>query len=226
MCQCTSSVWESHPDWPGFYDVSTCGEVRSVDRVIVDHGGRGRRLRGKLLRLTPDDKGYYRVGLHSSGVRHLRLVHQLVLETFIGPKPPGLDGCHWDNDPTNNHLTNLRWDTPGNNNLDKQRHGTDHQRNKVTCPLDHLLVSPNLRADAARIGCRGCLACDRARSNQQHARKHGRPFDLKATADEHYRKIMVGAARRVEPSARTSPPPGRPRWVHRVVYVPRGYLHP
>jgi hypothetical protein len=51
-----------------------------------------------------------------------RFVHQLVLEGFRGPKPPGLVGCHNDDDPNNNNLDNLRWDTP-QSNVDDRRNG-------------------------------------------------------------------------------------------------------
>ena len=37
-------------------------------------------------------------------------VHRLVLETFIGYRPDGLECCHWDDVKTNNRLDNLRWD--------------------------------------------------------------------------------------------------------------------
>jgi HNH endonuclease len=51
-------------------------------------------------------------------------IHTLVLNAFIGPCPPGLEGCHWDDDGTNNKLENLRWDTHSANVLDSVRNGT------------------------------------------------------------------------------------------------------
>lgn len=49
-----------------------------------------------------------------------RAVHLYVLETFVGPRPEGMQACHGDGDPANNRLSNLRWDTCSNNNLDKR----------------------------------------------------------------------------------------------------------
>ena len=40
-----------------------------------------------------------------------------------GLGPPGLVCCHWDGDPGNNRLENLRWDTPKANCADTIRHG-------------------------------------------------------------------------------------------------------
>ena len=49
------------------------------------------------------------------------LVHRLVLLAFVGPCPVGMEGCHFDNDATNNRLSNLRWDTLSNNQKDRVR---------------------------------------------------------------------------------------------------------
>jgi len=54
-------------------------------------------------------------------------VHHLILITFVGPQPQGLEACHFDGDASNNSVENLRWDTHSGNELDKIRHGT-HNR--------------------------------------------------------------------------------------------------
>ncbi len=53
-----------------------------------------------------------------------KLIHVLVLEAFVGPRPKGAFACHYDGDPTNNRLSNLRWDTWASNIADMRRHGT------------------------------------------------------------------------------------------------------
>lgn len=53
-----------------------------------------------------------------------KYIHRLVLETFIGPCPKGMECCHNDGNPENNNLNNLRWDTHSSNNKDAVRHGT------------------------------------------------------------------------------------------------------
>ena len=57
--------------------------------------------------------------------RETKLVHRLVLEAFVGPAPVGAFGCHYpDRNPGNNHIANLRWDTPAANTADALVHGT------------------------------------------------------------------------------------------------------
>lgn len=70
--------------------------------------------------------GYLQVGLtRRPGQRQSLLVHHLVLTAFVGPRPDGMDACHFpDRDPKNNRLSNLRWDTRYGNTADKVAHGT------------------------------------------------------------------------------------------------------
>lgn len=51
-------------------------------------------------------------------------VGQLVLETFVGPCPPGMECRHLDGNPRNNDLENLRWGTHYENVQDSIIHGT------------------------------------------------------------------------------------------------------
>lgn len=75
-----------------------------------------------------DKNGHYSVNLRTgdSGVKKMCYVHRLILEAFIGPCPDGMEGCHFDDDPSNNRLTNLRWDTPKANKADAFRNGRLH----------------------------------------------------------------------------------------------------
>jgi Ni/Co efflux regulator RcnB len=51
-------------------------------------------------------------------------IHQVVCETYHGPRPDGLEVAHADGDPANNAAANLRWSTPSGNSADRARHGT------------------------------------------------------------------------------------------------------
>jgi hypothetical protein len=52
------------------------------------------------------------------------LVHHIVLEAFVGPRAPTMDGCHNNGNPSDNRLKNLRWDTRKGNVSDMDLHGT------------------------------------------------------------------------------------------------------
>lgn len=82
-------------------------------------------LRKGWIKLQPwlGSDGYPKVTLYQNGKRVKRRVHHLVLEEFIGQCPEGMEACHYDGNPQNNRLSNLRWDTSKNNHADRIRHG-------------------------------------------------------------------------------------------------------
>ena len=106
------------------YEVSNTGMVQSVDRIITDSLGRCRLKPGRVLRLYDNGSGMRVWVTDNKGRRRQRMVHQLVLEAFVGPQPNGKLGCHEDGNHQNNHVNNLRWGSHGSNMQDKRRHGT------------------------------------------------------------------------------------------------------
>lgn len=109
------------PDSPGYY-VTTEGDVLSYWRP---HGRGPYRIRTDLpaKTLTPrkHSGGYLRVSLGAGADRY---IHRLVVQSFRGPIPPGMQVRHLDGDRTNNRLENLKVGTPSENESDKLRHGT------------------------------------------------------------------------------------------------------
>ncbi len=109
--------------FPG-YAVGTDGSVWSAWHM-VRHGRRSgfRPVRGDWWKLNPycDCFGYKTAHLRQG--RKSYKVHRLVLEAFVGPRPPGTQCCHKNGDSRNNSLENIRWGTPLENSADRERHG-------------------------------------------------------------------------------------------------------
>ncbi len=108
--------WRAIPGFgTGRYEVSTLGEVRSIPRL---------RVKGGVLR-QHETAGYMRVSLYTLGVDRpkLYLVHRLVLLTFVGECPDGMEALHADGNPTHNALDNLRWASRAENATDRATHG-------------------------------------------------------------------------------------------------------
>lgn len=102
-------------DIPGFdgYSVSSDGEIQS------------RRVRSRIMKPWKIGKGYLTVALcRGDGSPQKRLVHRIVLESFIGPGD-GLEASHLNGIKSDNRLENLKWETASENNLRKRIHGTD-----------------------------------------------------------------------------------------------------
>lgn len=121
--QKVSEEWRPVVGWEGYYEVSDLGRVRSVTRQVRCRAGT-RLHPGRVLRLKKHPFGYGMCALSMDGAVTDRLVHHMVLEAFVGPRPAGLNGLHNDGDPSNSRLTNLRWDTQAANIADAMAHGT------------------------------------------------------------------------------------------------------
>ena len=103
-------------DWKGVkgleesYQVSNLGNVRSLDRILIDKNGNKHTFKGKILKQCTDKYGYLRVNLYNNHChRKFVPVHRLVAEAFI-PNPDNLPQInHKDEDKTNNCVENLEW---------------------------------------------------------------------------------------------------------------------
>lgn len=106
----TDESWRPVAGTEGLYEVSDYGRVRSNHRV-------GRPTHGGFLSQTPNAKGYLRVRLWTVNLRKSVVVHRLVLEAFVGPQPSPVHECnHKNGNKQDNHVGNLEWATPKENN--------------------------------------------------------------------------------------------------------------
>lgn len=106
---------------PGFpnYSITKDGQVWSKPR-------RGSSTKGLYLRPASKKKGYLFVVLYKERKKCQRHIHSLVLETYIGSCPIGMQCRHLDGNPQNNNLDNLCWGTPKENQQDRFVHGTSN----------------------------------------------------------------------------------------------------
>ena len=161
--------WKPVVGFEELYEVSDQGRVRSVDRPVTDTLGRKGVRPGLELKPWAIRSGHLQVGLYRKGQVSMRLVHRLVLEAFRGTCPPGHQAGHWDDDPSNNRLSNLRWDTPSANSLDSVRNGNHIHARKTHCPKGHEFDAENTYVHPD--GSRKCRECRRAQNRAYYARK-------------------------------------------------------
>lgn len=169
--------WTPVPGFPGYEASAELGLVRSVDRLDA----RGYRRKGVILKGTVTKKGPLRVDLNRDAKSYPFLVHQVILLTFVGPRPEGMESLHWNGVPSDNRLANLRYGTPVENKADMVRLGENHNLNKERCPRGHRLIEPNL---IAGVPGRSCLSCARARAYLHYY--PDRKNELAEEADKRY----------------------------------------
>ncbi len=118
----TNEEWRDIPGFEGFYQASSEGRVRSIDRF----DNRNRFLQSHLLKPAfAGMRKYPRlfVVLSCDGIHKSCLVHGLVTLAFIGEVPEGKQVNHLDGNPLNNRLVNLEYVTPKENIHHAYEHG-------------------------------------------------------------------------------------------------------
>ena len=158
---CYMELWKSVIGYEDSYEVSNFGRVKAIERQQVSYGGRTWVKPERVLKPTFDGR-YMVLSCSKDGVRNRFYVHELALSAFLELRPVGLHACHGDGDGRNNHIANLRWDTPKANNEDKVKHGTlpkgeSHGMNKYS-ESDILKVKTMLR-DGGKTHERIALEC-------------------------------------------------------------------
>jgi len=106
-------IWKDIKDYEGVYQISNSLNMRKISGP-----------KNKNIKFQRDRDGYLHVGLTRNKIRKFYLVHRLLMETFIGPCPKGMECRHLDGNPQNNKLNNLCWGSHSDNEKDKIRHGT------------------------------------------------------------------------------------------------------
>lgn len=110
---------KENPKYPGY--------LIGSDGTVWSYWSKGGYITGIAKQLKTDQikGGYLRVRLRKSYQKYQAIqVAHLVLESFVGERPAGFVACHNDGNPTNNRVSNLRWDTRKSNESDKRKHGT------------------------------------------------------------------------------------------------------
>ena len=97
-------IWKDIPGYEGYYQVSSLGRVKSLERV-VGHTRHGEyTLKGKIRKLSLNTQGYLIVRLSNGGIVKTIKVHKLVAMAFLNHEPCGYKEVvdHIDNNTQNN----------------------------------------------------------------------------------------------------------------------------
>lgn len=115
-------IWKDIPGYEGRYQASTLGRIKSLERKVP---GKNPYTGKKFMRRAPSrilkpgeycKSGHLSVVLEHHGIG--RPVHQLIMRTFVGEPPDGMEVLHINGNPKDNRLENLRYGTRTENILD------------------------------------------------------------------------------------------------------------
>ncbi len=145
--------WKPIEGFEGYYEVSSDGQVRSLDRTVPGPWG-PQKLKGRILRPAPSVPcGHFTVLLCKDGNQKSFRIHALVAEAFLGSCPPGLEVRHGPNGVKDNSVANLSYGTHKQNlREDKRRDGTHGGRAVIRSDGRWFL---NMAVAAEETGCHG-----------------------------------------------------------------------
>lgn len=98
-------IWKDIPGYEGLYQVSSLGNIKSLDRHVCDNRGYN-KLYSKKLTPFYNGRGYLKIGLSKNNKRMYFRVNRLVAESFV-PNP--------DNNPHVNHKNGIKEDNRASN---------------------------------------------------------------------------------------------------------------
>lgn len=122
-------IWKDIKGYEGLYQISSFGNVKSLDRYIINKNGDKQYFPGKYLTQGISDS-YLKVTLSKNNKQRTFRVHILVARTFI-PNPENKPEVnHIDGNKKNNKVNNLEWNTRSENELHAYRNGLAKPSNK------------------------------------------------------------------------------------------------
>lgn len=104
-------MWKDIKGYEGLYQVSTNGEVRSLDHYRNGRNGHKQIVRGRTLKINTSYGSYGSVMLSKDGQTRRFYVHRLVAETFIENPHNYPVVNHINGDKYDNSVSNLEWCT-------------------------------------------------------------------------------------------------------------------
>lgn len=106
------------------YRFTSDGRVQSC-WAGIGHNARMTDNWRDLVLVKSKSTGHLLITMKHDGKYKATLVSNLIAEAFFGPRPTGMQVCHFpDRDVANNSIQNLRYDTKQGNEDDKKVHGT------------------------------------------------------------------------------------------------------
>ena len=109
--------WRQVVGYEGYYEVSSLGNLRSVDRYVKYPKGGQMLRKGKPMRQNKNKYGYVDVRLGKLGVEKAHLIHRLVASTFLDNPESKPEVNHKNGIKSDNRLENIEWATKSENRL-------------------------------------------------------------------------------------------------------------
>ena len=148
-------IWKDIEGYEGYYQVSSDGRVRSIDRYVPSKNNSIKLCKGVERCLERKEDGYLEVNLYKHGENGKKngknyLVHRLVTFSFI-PNPDNKPEVnHKDGNKSNNDVSNLEWVTKSEN----IRHAYATGLNSIEVARENVHKASLISAELSKVKCK------------------------------------------------------------------------
>ena len=144
-------IWKDIEGFNGRFSVSSEGRVKQNALTYKSSNGITYSFDEHIIEPTTWQSRYLRVDLIWKHInkRLCTYVHKLVIETFLGPRPYGMEIDHINRNYLDNRLCNLRYVTKSENmqNVDKSKYKwSEERKQKHSDRMKEIMSNPDVRA--------------------------------------------------------------------------------
>ena len=110
-----NEIWKDIKGYEGYYQISNCGRVKSLERTAIAKCNSIRRVPEKILSICNDKDGYNIITLTKNSKKKTFKIHRLISQYFIRNPKNKPEVNHKDGNKQNNNINNLEWATESEN---------------------------------------------------------------------------------------------------------------
>lgn len=156
--------WKSVVGFEGLYEVSNSGNIRSLDRAVIDNKGKTRALKGKDLKPFISGGGYLQARLSKDGIKYQPYLHKIVAEAFIDNPNDYGEVNHINHNKLDASVANLEWCDRSQN----MKYAVDFYRNNKEKGNQYSSIAKTCNCidcgTQIHVGAVRCVPCDKVKS--------------------------------------------------------------
>lgn len=132
-------VWKPIIGFEGSYEISSYGNVKTLSKRVISaiHSSGYRMTKEKALKKVLNKNGYLYITISKNNKAYGRSVHRLVAIHFIANPNNCPEVNHINTIKTDNHISNLEWNT----SVQNTQHAfiTGHKASRVKLSIDKII---------------------------------------------------------------------------------------